>query len=601
MLLALGARLTWQASPAMTLGLFGVMVIESLLPPLQLALTAITIDSIIAGIDADQPVNSWATRLEPSAWIMLTAVTILVGQVMDPLRSFLQSMLGDRTTFLVGDRLLEVTNTWHGAARFENPATADDLTNASSRAANAGNDLLMQAGPMAPTLFTVVTLALTLGAVHPLVPLLVVAASIPHMLSVYAFMDKVFTHLAWQTPDARRLFDTRDMPIRPDLARDVRLFELGNRIYDRYERIWSETTESLNEVRSQMLRDQVAWSALKYGVSALVVLLVIWRASRGEISIGQVTLFTGAVYLLGARLQELGAMIGFVPRILAFLPALQRVLDAPPDLDVPDAPACLALPLTTGFAFHNVSFAYPGTDRLVLDDVSFTLNPGESVALVGHNGAGKTTIVKLMLRLYDPDSGSITLNGIDLRSYDPAAFRRACSVIFQDFGRYDFTARENIALGDVDTPRDNGDLMTAATKAGADSVIDGLPDGLDTMLGLRFGGRDLSGGEWQRIALARAFVRDAPVLILDEPTAALDVRAEYEVYQRFADLTRDRATMLISHRFSTVRMADRILVLDGARIVERGTHDELIRQHGVYQRLYTAQARHYVDAIGEVQ
>ncbi len=589
-LLRLGLGLAWESSPPMAGLLFGLILVQSALAPLQLFLTGITIDSIIGQTD-----NGGGARFGSTTWILVTAATIMLGQLIEPIRTYVQTMLGDRTTIHTGDRLLEATNRWHGVERFENPKTADDIERAGGRGVNVGVDLLMQGGPFIGFVLTAVTLSITLAGLHPLIPVLLIVATVPQLAGLYQFQDKVYSHLAYQTPRARVLEYTHQLPMHDREARDFRLFELGDRTLERYELIWNEITDSLNEVRQRLLRRQGGTTALAQIASAAAIIFTIWRASRGELSIGQVTLYTGAIAMLNGTLISIGSALGYIPRMLAFLPAMRRVLDAPPDLPVPGRPVSLQLPLASGIAFEDVTFTYPAAEGPVLRHVSFTLDPGESVALVGHNGAGKTTVIKLLLRLYDPDSGRITLDGVDLRDYDPAEFRKACGVIFQDFGRYDFTARENIAIGDINTPLDDDTLRDALAKSGADAVVETLPDGLDAMLGLRFGGRDLSGGEWQKIALARAFVRDAPILILDEPTSALDVRAEYEVYQRFAALTRDRATMLISHRFSTVRMADRILVLDGSTIADRGTHEELMRDNGTYARLYTAQARHYVD------
>jgi ATP-binding cassette subfamily B protein len=588
----------------MTTALFAIMILGAMLAPIQLFFTATAIDSIAhhlgsatgsAAGDSTATARGWSEHGSPYLWIALTAVVIFLGQVLNPIRDGLQAALGDRTTVSVGDRLLAATNRWHGVARFEDPKTADDLALAAGRAGNAGTDLLMQGGPLIPTLLATATLCLTLAAVNPLAPVVLLLAAIPRIVNAYALADKTSSHLAVQSPLARRLQYLRDAPVAPHLARDFRLFELGDRTLQRYDLIWHEVTGSLNTLRRQLLRKQVIGVAVSEIAAGGLVLLVIWKATRGDLTIGDVTLYTGAIVMLNERIRQLGMMFGYVPMILAFLPSLQRILDAPTDLPVQANPARLTVPLQEGLVVDRVTFAYPNTTRPILKDVSFTLHPGERLALVGHNGAGKTTLVKLMLRLYDPDVERITLNGIDLRDYDPEELRHAYSVIFQDFGHYDFTARENIALGDIDRPHADGELMDAAAKAGAEPVIATLDAGLNTLLGRRFGGRELSGGEWQKIALARAFVRDAPILVLDEPTAALDVRAEYDVYQRFADLTRGRATLLISHRFSTVRMADRILVLDENRLVEDGSHAELMAQRGVYHRLYSAQAEHYVD------
>jgi len=250
--------------------------------------------------------------------------------------------------------------------------------------------------------------------------------------------------------------------------------------------------------------------------------------------------------------------------------------------------------------FERVSFTYPGQTTPVLSDVSFRLAPGECVALVGHNGAGKTTIVKLLLRLYDPTNGRILLDGVDLREYDLGDLRRQMGAIFQDFGRYELTVGENIGLGRLELLGNRELQLDALEKAGGASLLDSLPGGPETLLGRELGDRELSGGEWQKLALARAYLRDSQVLVLDEPTAALDVQSEYRLYTRFHDLTRDRLTLLISHRFSTIRMVDRVLYLADGRIQEEGSHHELMDRNGEYARLYRLQAAHYLDAEQEV-
>jgi ATP-binding cassette subfamily B protein len=277
-----------------------------------------------------------------------------------------------------------------------------------------------------------------------------------------------------------------------------------------------------------------------------------------------------------------------------FLANLYEFLDLRSRVAEPSAPRPLPKPMQRGIAFEHVGFAYAGAAQPVLDDITLTIRPGEHIALVGANGAGKTTLVKLLCRLYDPTAGRITLDGIDLREFRTAALRREISVIFQDYARYHLTVRENIWLGNIALTSDDGAILDAAAAAGADTVIGKLPQGYETQLGKWFdAGQELSIGEWQKIALARAFVRDAQILVLDEPTSALDAAAEYEVFQMFRALAAGRTTLLISHRFSTVRMADRIFVLADGKIVEAGSHEELLRRGGEYARMFELQASNY--------
>ncbi len=331
-----------------------------------------------------------------------------------------------------------------------------------------------------------------------------------------------------------------------------------------------------------------------------VYLYVIWLVVHGQLSVGALALYGGAATLLQAQLLRVSFFTGLLPIHLSLLPSLLRVIEAPPDLPIAHHPRPVPVQIRQGIVFERVSFTYPGQSTPVLRDVSLRLLPGECVALVGHNGAGKTTIVKLLLRLYDPTGGHILLDGVDLRQYDLDELRRKMGAIFQDFGRYEFTVGENIGLGQLEHLGNRERQLDALVKAGGASLLERLPGGLDTLLGRELGERELSGGEWQKLALARAYLRDSPILILDEPTAALDVQTEYRIYTRFHDLTRDRLTLLISHRFSTIRMADRILYLAKGRIQEEGSHHELMERDGAYARLYRLQAAHYLDTEQEV-
>ena len=634
-LLWLAVQLVWRASPRLLVGILLLLMLQALLLPLQLALSRAVIDRAAFDLGLFTDLDSMAIQLPLPAWIGLAAAALALGQLIQPFSSTFQSLAGDRLTGYVAEQLIRAANRWQGLARFEDPGFADDLQRARKHAARGALDLMVYGGRAVVELFTATSLALVLLGLHPLVPLLLILATLPQMRQQWEYGHHTVSHLYVQTAEARRLEYSREVLLTPETAKDVHLYGLGSFFRRRYDTIFASTTESLNQLRRHLALNVALASILATVASSAVYIYVVWLVAQGARTVGDLVLYGVAATLLQMNLRGLGGEIGFLPQVLGFLPSLFRVLEAPPDLpnrgerfEGPGAPPVDPLPATPGptahtmlgrrnlpsrghrcavrfqgIVFEQVSFTYPGRTDRVLRDVSFTLEPDECVALVGHNGAGKTTIVKLLLRLYDPTSGRILLDGVDLREYDLDALRRQMGVIFQDFVRYELTAGENIGLGQVDALHDATRLLDAAESAGAAELIRQLPDGLDTQLGREFGGRELSDGEWQKLALARACVRDCQLLALDEPTAALDVQTEHEIYTRFHDLTRDRITLLISHRFSTVRMADRIFFLADGRIQETGSHADLIAGNGEYARLYRLQAAQYLgqDAAGEGQ
>jgi ATP-binding cassette subfamily B protein len=377
-------------------------------------------------------------------------------------------------------------------------------------------------------------------------------------------------------------------------AKELKLFGLGPFLVNRYRGLSDELhRQNVSLAKSKLIYGgflTVLGTLGYYGTYAYVV----YQTVQGALSIGQLTFLAGAIAGASTNIQAFFSTFSgiadqalFMTDLLDFFAVQPKITTKPNAIKAPK-------PIRLGIEFQNVSFAYPGTQRKVLNNVSLKLNPQERIALVGENGQGKTTIIKLLTRLYDPTEGRILLDGVDLRDYDLEDWWNEIGVIFQDFVRYDMTAGENIAVGRIDAAKELFQIRAAAMKSYAESVIRKLPNSYDQVLGCRFeGGVDLSGGEWQRIALARAHLRDAQLLILDEPTAALDAKSEREVFERFADLTKNKTTVLISHRFSTVRMADRILVLEGGRIAEQGPHDQLVRDGGRYAEMFELQAAGY--------
>ena len=593
---AMAVRLAWRASPVLLLAILLLLGLQALLSPLQLALSRAIIDRAALDLgllpDAQGLVAQWPLAV----WIVLAAVAVIVSRLIQPFAATFEALVGDRLTGYVTAQLIAAANRWHGLARFEDPAFADDLERARTQAATNGSDLLLYGTRAALALFTAIGLALVMVSVHPLAPLLLIGATLPQIMRQYEYVMRVGDRLYRQTPEARRLEYSREVLLVPDPAKDIRLYGLGPFFRARYADIFECTIVVVDRLRRQLLRRVVPATALAPLAAGAIYIYVVWLIIQGERTVGDLALYGGAATMLQAQLLSLGFEIGFLPQVFHYLPSLFRILEAPPDLPLPVHPRPAPRAFREGIVFERVAFSYPGNPTPVLQDVSFHIAPEESVALVGRNGAGKTTLVKLLLRLYDPTAGRILLDGTDLRDYDLDELRRQMGVIFQDFVRYELTAGENIGLGQVEALSDSDRLHAAAASAGAGTLLRELPQGLDTQLGREFGGRELSGGEWQKLALARAFVRDCQLLVLDEPTAALDVQTEYEVYRQFHELTRDRMTVLISHRFSTVRMAARILYLADGQIQEAGTHADLLAQDGEYARLYRLQAAQYVGA-----
>jgi ATP-binding cassette subfamily B protein len=580
-------KIVWDSGPGVVL--FGLIsrVFSSVMPVVLLWITKLIIDGIVHARVAHEWVHRGFWWLVAAEFSLAVLNSILVRTI-----DYSDSLLADKYTRYVSVRVMT-----HAASldlmAYEDPVFYDRLERARVQATD--RLVMIQAiGRLVQQVITTVTLSVSIMLFSPWLMLLLIAGVVPAFLGESHFALLGYAKNFRQTPIRRQLDYLRVLAGSKEAAKELKLFGLKDFLRGRFTKLSDQIYE---EDIALQRRKLVAGSLLSMigtmGYYSAYV-YVIWRTLAGVLSIGTLTFLTGAIQQASSNIQQIFSTLAAIGDQALFLTDLMAFFEMKPTIRSKPNALPAPRPITQGIEFRNVCFNYPGNSRLVLDHINFQLHTKERLALIGENGEGKTTIVKLMTRLYDPTEGQILLDGIDLREYDLEDLHHEMGVIFQDFMRYEMTARENIAVGRVEQIDNLELLQHASQKSMADAVIERLPLGYNQMLGRRFDqGVDLSGGEWQKVALARAYLRDAQVLILDEPTAALDARSEFEVFRRFSELTAGKMALFISHRFSTVRAADRILVLANGKIAEEGTHDELSSLGGRYAEMFEMQASSY--------
>jgi ATP-binding cassette, subfamily B, bacterial len=592
-------RQVHAASPRLFAASLALRLVRACLPVVMLYLAKLILDAIVA-----EHARPRTTPMGLEAWLAdphlarlaglvalelgLAVLTDILGRLGTLVDGLMADLYGNAATL----RLMR-----HAAAldlaQFEDSAEQDRLERARRQVTGRAN-LIAQVFGLGQNCVTLASFAVGLAAFTPWLILLLVAALVPAFLNEMHFNRQGY-RLAWQrTPERRRIDYLRYLGASVEAAKEVKLFGLNGYLTERFDAL---ARKLLADNRSLMIR-RAAWgggfAALGTLAYYLAYAVIVWRTVAGQFSIGDLAFLAGSFQRLRGLIEDMLLAVSLIASQAQYLEDLFSFFEIRPLIRSPEHPAPMPEPIRQGLVFEDVGFRYPGGAAWAVRHLSFTLRAGEVLALVGENGAGKTTIVKLMTRLYDPVEGRILLDGRPLPAYDLDALRAHIGVIFQDFVRFDLTASENVAVGRIAERADAARIAEAAGRSLADGVIRRLPQGYDQPLGKRFeDGIDLSGGEWQKIAIARAYMREADILILDEPTAALDARSEYAVFQRFRDLTRGRSAVLISHRFSTVRMADRILVLEQGRVLESGTHAELQALGGRYAELFELQAAGY--------
>jgi ATP-binding cassette, subfamily B, bacterial len=580
-------KIVWDSGPGVVV--FGLVsrLFSSLLPVVLLWITKLIVDDIVHAISTHQAVPTTLWWLVAAEFSLAVLNSVLLRTI-----DYSDSLLADKYTRYVSIRVMN-----HAASldlqAYEDPVFYDRLERARVQATD--RLVMIQAiGRLVQQSITTITLSVSIMLFSPWLMLLLIAGVLPAFLGESHFAFLGYAKNFRQTPMRRQLDYLRVLGGSKEAAKELKLFGLKNFLTERFTCLSDEIYEQNVALNRRKLIAGALLSMVGSAGYYSAYVYVIWRTASGALSIGSMTFLTLAIQQASSNIEQIFSTIAgigdqalFLTDLLAFFEMKPTIKSKPNALPAPR-------PIQRGVEFRNVSFSYPGNPRRVLDGVNFELHTGERLALIGENGQGKTTIVKLITRLYDPTEGEILLDGIDLREYDLEDLHREIGVIFQDFMRYEMTARENIAIGRIEEIGNLELLKGAARKSMADQTIGRLSLGYDQMLGRRFDqGVDLSGGEWQKVALARAYLRDAQLLILDEPTAALDARSEFEVFHRFAELTAGKMALFISHRFSTVRSADRILVLENGRITEEGTHDHLASLGGRYAEMFEMQASSY--------
>ncbi|HEY2038778.1 MAG TPA: ABC transporter ATP-binding protein [Edaphobacter sp.] len=533
-------------------------------------------------------------KLADNFWMLVgveVALNVGMGLLMR-LIDYTDALLANRYTQHVSVRVMDQ------AARldlttYENPVFYDRLERARVQATDR-LVLIQQLGRLIQQIITTLIFSAALAWASPWLVLLLILGVLPSFLGETHFAFLGYAKNFRQTTAKRQMDYLRQVAGSREGAKEVKLFGLHRFFTDRFK-----------SLADQIYREDVALARSKLFLGGLLGIIgtlgyygayvyVIWKTLGGHYDIGQFVFLTTSIQQASSNLQQVFSTASGIADQALFLTDLLAFFEMESTVDPNPNGQHIPAEIVQGFEFQNVSFAYPGTSRTILKNFNMKLRRGERIALIGENGQGKTTVVKLITRLYDPTEGRILLDGVDLREYSLEDLHRNIGVIFQDFVRFEMTARENIAIGRIESVSSQPEIELAAHKSLADTVVTKLAGGYDQMLGRRFeGGVELSGGEWQKIALARAYLRDAQLLILDEPTAALDARSELEVFERFAELTEGKMALLISHRFSTVRMADRIVVLSGGRLIEEGNHQQLMAAGGVYAGMFEMQAASY--------
>ncbi len=583
-------RFVWESTKGWTLlgGVF--VVVQGVLPLLHIYLMKLLVDAVSAGVAA-------ADKGAALRHVLLLGGIMGVALLFSSLVRSIAELVSEWQAYIVTDRMndvllaksVEVDLEYYESARYY-----DTLHRAQREAPSRPMSIVRGLAQMGKSGISLLAIGALLLSFHWIIAVVLFTTVIFGTAMRLGYTGKMYRWQNEQTSAERQSGYLNWMLTGSSHAKEIRLFDLGSLFIRRFRDLRGKLRKGRLAITRRRTTADLAAQTFATAVIYSLYAYLIYNTMQGKTTLGDLAMYYQAVQRVQGSLQGILNSLERLYEDNLFLSNLYEFLDLKRTVIEPVDPRPVPQPMQSGIVLSHVSFQYPGGSRKVFEDVSLTIRPGETVALVGENGSGKTTLIKLLCRLYDPTGGTITIDGVDLRQFATKALRNEIAIIFQDYAHYDLTARENIWLGNIALSPDHERVIAAALRSGAADVISALPHGYDTILGKRFAnGEELSIGEWQKVALARAFMRDAQIVVLDEPTSSMDAKGEYEVFQKFRQLVSGRTAILISHRFSTVRMADRIYVLKHGSIIEGGTHEELVDRRGVYADLFERQAQFY--------
>lgn len=582
--------LLWRCGRFTLAILLAISVINAVIPAVT-----IMINTKIINIIAYQDINSKAIQ-HISILGVVYVLIILLERISNPASQILQGILTDRFTAEINLQLMYKANSFIGIRPFEDPTIRDLMQYVQSEASWRPMNLITFGSNVIRYGIIVISMFSLLINISPIIFLLIFLTSIPQLIAEYRFSRVTMDLTMAQSPDWRKMLYYQNVVMGEGSAKELRIWGIGDYFIKLYNETFKQIQGGLIKIRLNRLRSTIIYSIISGIGMGGAFIYIVWLAMQHKLLIGEVTLFIQAIIQVQVNIMTVFGSSALFLECMVWFEKLFQVLDIKDEMA-----ANRTKPISSGInktcvkiSLQEVGFNYPNSEKTVLKEITVDIEPGEFVAIVGENGAGKTSLVKLLTRMYDSTTGKILIDGIEIGDYSPESLRSMFAVVFQDFNRFQLTLRENIAFGDIRKNSEFVAIKEAAKKAFVTEFSSDLPFGYQTVLGTQFeGGVDLSGGQWQRVALARAFIRDAEILILDEPTSALDVRAEAEFHYQIRELAKGKTTLVISHRFSTVRMADKIIVLDGGVIREIGNHSDLMEKNGLYASMYQMQASQY--------